>query len=92
MKVERKEGSAFKNLVDTAKVLKTGTSLRVGFFENSVYPNGQKVAEVATIQEYGAPSKNIPPRPFMRPTQENHGNEWMQALGMGLRADRKSVV
>ena len=40
-------------------------TVTVGFF-NEKYPDGKRVGKIATIQEYGAPEKNIPPRPFMR--------------------------
>lgn len=41
---------------------------KVGWVKPNKYPNGTSVAMVAAIQEFGAPSKNIPPRSFMRTT------------------------
>jgi len=38
--------------------------VRVGFFENAKYPDGTSVATIAAIQNFGAPSRGIPPRPF----------------------------
>lgn len=58
---------------------------KVGWFENSRYKDtetsktmieGQPVAQVAHWQEFGVASKNIPPRPFIRPTIANKSNEW----------------
>jgi hypothetical protein len=40
----------------------------IGFLKNKgvVYPSGITVAEVASIQEFGSETNNIPSRPFMR--------------------------
>lgn len=50
-------------------------TLKVGFFDNAKYPNGEYVAQVAFWNEYGTISKNgnrhIPPRPFMRNVTDN---------------------
>ena len=40
--------------------------LRVGFFATARYPDGTPVAQVAMINEYGAPRAKIPERPFFR--------------------------
>ena len=40
--------------------------VEVGFFESAKYEDGTPVAAVAAIHEFGAPSKNIPERPFFR--------------------------
>lgn len=46
-----------------------GKQSKVGWVKPNVYPKtGMSVAHVAAIQEFGAPSKNIPPRSFMRTT------------------------
>jgi len=56
-----------------------GLSGKVGWFEKSRYPEdqgGDFVAEIAAQNEYGNPSKNIPPRPFMRTTIIEKQNDW----------------
>ena len=40
--------------------------ISVGFFSTAKYQDGTKVAEVAAIQEFGAPNAGIPERPFFR--------------------------
>jgi hypothetical protein len=50
--------------------------VKVGFFESSVYPTGETVAEVAAQNEYGNPEEHIPARPFLRPTIANKKAEW----------------
>lgn len=57
---------------------------KVGWFGSNNYPNdGPPVAYVATIQEFGSPGQGIPPRPFMRTTAADKGNEWRDALLQG---------
>lgn len=77
MKVERKvtpQGENFyKAIKDLDKNKKVG---KVGWFKGAKYADGTQVAYVATIQEYGVPEKNIPPRPTMRPTIVAKQNEW----------------
>jgi len=77
LKVERKitpQGENFyKAIKDLDKNKKVG---KVGWFKGAKYADGTQVAYVATIQEYGVPEKNIPPRPTMRPTVSAKQNEW----------------
>jgi hypothetical protein len=61
---------------DTADKVRRGKTLRVGFLENATYPDGTSVAMVAAIQEFGAPSVGIPPRPFFRNMIAQHKGEW----------------
>ena len=60
-------------------------SARVGFLETAKYDTGTPVAHVAMIHENGVPEKNIPPRPFMRPTAERCRTKWKNAM-TGLAA------
>lgn len=41
-------------------------AVEIGFFESAKYPDGTSVPYVASIHEFGAPNRNIPPRPFFR--------------------------
>lgn len=52
---------------------------RVGWGEDSKYPDGTPVAYVAAIQELGYGP--IPPRPFMRPAETKNQNEWQAVAG-----------
>lgn len=69
-----------------AKVAKGGT-LRVGFLETARYPNGTPVAQVAAIQNFGAPAAGIPPRPFFTKFIEDNSGKWGDALGRLLAAN-----
>lgn len=59
---------------------------KVGWFENSKYEDGTHVAGIAAQNEYGNPSKNIPARPFLRPTVRAKQNEWKDIAMRGSRA------
>ena len=74
-------GQKFQQAMDAlAKKVSTPGTLRVGFFANARYPNGQPVAMVAAIQEYGAPKVGIPPRPFFRTMIAKKEKEWPGAI------------
>ena len=45
------------------------------------FPSG---ASVAAQNEFGAPAKKIPPRPFMRPTIKENKDEWVSILSKGV--------
>lgn len=69
-----------------ANLTKPGT-LRVGFLENATYPDGTPVAMIAAIQDYGAPSVGIPPRPFFRNMIADKQSEWPKAIELALKAN-----
>ena len=69
--------------IDLRKIGQAAEALRhvegkVGWFEKSKYPDGTPVALVAYIQEKGYLPKNIPPRPFLRPTAINNEEDWQK--------------
>lgn len=68
-------------LRDVAAKLATHDVLRVGFLEGAAYPDGTSVPLVAAIQEFGAPAKGIPPRPFFRNMIAAKSGGWGKALG-----------
>jgi hypothetical protein len=43
-------------------------------------------AFIAYIHEFGAPSVNIPPRPFIRPTVAEQQNNWVKIIAGGVKA------
>jgi phage gpG-like protein len=86
-KVVRVKSDIGKNLTVALKNLE-GKVAKVGWFEKSRYPESPNipVAYVAAIHEYGYPSKNIPARPFMRPTIAAKQTEWRSTVERGARA------
>jgi hypothetical protein len=88
MKVQRKAGPGAQQL----RVMLDGLAnkvARVGFFPSSKYEDGTSVAYVAAIQEFGAPSQGIPPRPFMRPTADAQRGAWQATARQGAQAVAK---
>jgi hypothetical protein len=67
----------------TRKVEKTGT-LRVGFLEGATDPDGTSVPMKAAILDFGAPSRNIPPRPFFRNMVAEKSDSWGDAMEQNL--------
>lgn len=58
--------------------------VRVGFFEHSKYPDGTPIAYVAAVQELGYGP--IPPRPFMRPAEQQNKVKWVAGIAKGVSA------
>ena len=69
-----------------ASQLDKGSVLRVGFLEGATYPDGTSVPMVAAINEFGAPSRGQPPRPFFRNMIAEHSEEWPDAIAANLKA------
>jgi hypothetical protein len=60
-------------------------AVRIGFLEGATYPDGKPVAMIAAIQEYGAPSRGIPSRPFFRNMISAKKGEWPAAVAGALK-------
>lgn len=76
-----------KRLAELATKVANPATLRVGFFESAKYPNGTPVAMIAAIQDFGAPSQGIPPRPFFRNMIAAKKGEWPAAIRGLLEAN-----
>jgi hypothetical protein len=75
-----------EKLAKLSKTVKSAKEVRVGFLENSgAEPNGINTATVAAIQEFGAPSRGIPPRPFFRTMIAKEEGHWGNDLGKILK-------
>ena len=77
------ESAESKKLFLAIKELKD-KGVKVGWVERQQY-QGKKitVAAVAAQNEFGNPSKNIPARPFMRPTVISKRNFWRKQVEFG---------
>lgn len=64
-----------------------GRVVQAGFFETETYPDGTLVAMVAAIQDFGAPSRGIPPRPFFRNAVASNKDAWPDELARVLVAE-----
>lgn len=94
--IEHKGSS--KALIDTGFLINSITQkimddqAFIGLLKTSVYKDGEDVANIGAIMEYGCTIKHpsgavivIPPRPFLHPTMEKYRDEvienYRQALG-----------
>lgn len=60
--------------------LSKAKTVKVGFLEKAKYPDGTSVALIAALQDFGAPSVGIPPRPFFRNMVAAKNGEWPEAV------------
>lgn len=78
--------AAAAHLEELARKLGTASKVRAGFTERARYPDGTPVAVAAAANNFGAPRKGIPPRPFFSNAIANNKPAWGQRLGLELRA------
>ncbi len=67
-------------LKQIAERLGKASEVKAGFMSGATYPDGTKVAMVAAIQNYGAPAKGIPPRPFFSGMVDKESPTWGDRL------------
>jgi hypothetical protein len=84
LKGGEKVAAYLKTVAD--KVSRPAT-LRVGFLSGATYPDGTPVAMIAAIDEFGAPSRGQPSRPFFRDMIAAKGPEWPEAIANLLKAN-----
>lgn len=65
--------------------LSKAQTLRVGFLEGRTYPDGTSVPMVAAVNEFGAPSRGQPPRPFFRRMIAKNSGDWPDAIEAALK-------
>lgn len=83
-----KGGTTYRQKLDEIrKALSKARTLRVGFMENATYPDGTSVPMVAAVNEFGAPSRGQPPRPFFRRMIKAKQGEWPGALRTLLKSN-----
>lgn len=79
-------------LRDLAAKVANPATLRAGFLENATYSSGESVAMIASLNEYGVPSRGQPPRPFFRQAIAKHKGEWPAAIAGLLKANNMDAV
>lgn len=88
-----KGGSALeKRLSELAAKVSRPANLSVGFIENSTYPDGTSVPMVAAIQEFGAPARKIPPRPYFRNMIADKSPGWGDAIAAVLEVNGYDAI
>lgn len=76
-----------KTLNEIARKLGKGGGVNIGFLEGATYPDGTSVAMVAAIQNFGAPARGIPPRPFFSNMVKEKSPEWGDQFAAVLEAN-----
>ena len=76
-----------RTLSDIARLASNAKEVRVGFLADATYPDGTSVPLIAAINEFGAPSRGQPPRPFFRRMVKAKQKEWPGAIGALLKAN-----
>jgi hypothetical protein len=78
-------------LTEIAAKISRPATLKVGFLSGASYPDGTSVALVAAVQEFGAPSRGIPSRPFFRNMIAAKSPGWPAAVAVNLKAKNYDV-
>mgnify|MGYP001579456364 CR=1 FL=1 len=87
MEVGLKGGDKLKaKLEELSRGLKAGAYVKVGFLAGATYPDGTSVAMVAVIQNFGAPSVGIPPRPYFSNMIAKESPHWGDDVAAALKA------
>jgi hypothetical protein len=74
-------GDRFETTLEMmARMMTNASAVHVGFLEEAKYPAGKSVAMIAAIQNFGAPSAGIPPRPFFTDMIKKRSPEWPKAI------------
>ena len=80
------------DLIKRIKAL-DGYQIKAGILKGATYPDtGQSVAQVAFWQEYGVPSRGIPPRSFIRSTEAAKLPEWRALRGDITKENLTTIV
>jgi hypothetical protein len=77
---------------DMARKVANPATLKVGFLSGAKYPDGTLVAIIASINEYGAPSRGQPPRPFFRNAVARYSPQWPKAIADLLKTNDYDAV
>lgn len=62
-------------------------SVKVGFLAGSTEEDGTSIPLIAAIQNFGAPSRGIPPRPFFSSMVREKRGEWGPLTAAALKAN-----
>jgi hypothetical protein len=77
-----------------AEKLSQPKTLRVGFLEGATYPDGQSVAMVAALDEFGHQAPNgemVGPWPFFRNMVHDESPSWAGKIARGMKANNYDV-
>lgn len=78
-------------LASLGKRLGKAHEVRVGFLENATYPDGTPVAQIAALNNFGAPAAGIPARPFFTNMVADKSGAWGDKFAKVLEAADNST-
>ncbi len=78
-------------LQELGRKLGRGGEVRVGYLSNARYPDGKSVALIGAIMEFGAPARNIPPRPAIRNMIAAKSPDWPASAAAILQHTNNDV-
>lgn len=74
-----------QRLAELSTRVSRAATLEVGFPSTADTPDGEPIAQYAAAQEFGAPSRGIPPRPFFRNMIAQESPQWGAMAGEVLK-------
>lgn len=81
------------NLRKLAKNISGKNTVEVGWFSDQTYENGEKISDIAALQEYGGEGNGgnrIPPRPFVRPAVAENEKKWKRQISREIKRQIKN--
>lgn len=74
----RQNSGAVAELI--TRVIGLRDSVIVGVPDGAVSPTGDSLSMIAAVHEFGSVTRNIPPRPFLRPSLRQNKNKYGRIL------------
>lgn len=87
MATVRGGAKAQAKIADFIHKIEAAKTVKIGFLEGATYPEGTSVPMVAAVNEFGAPSRGQPPRPFFRRMIAAKQGEWPSAIANLFKAN-----
>jgi hypothetical protein len=78
-------GDKYKAILE--KIARLKITARAGIPAGATTTSGMSIAKYAYWNEIGLPDRNLPARPFMRTTANEHQNEWCETLAGALKGE-----
>lgn len=84
-------GKLEQALAEIAAKISSKKTLRVGFLEGSTNQEGVSIPTYAAIDEFGAPSRGQPPRPYFRNFIQKYSPSWPKIIKNVLKGTDYNV-
>lgn len=84
-------GNIVNRLALYAEKFRDPPVVKVGFLESATYPDGTSVPTVAAVNEFGAPSRGQPPRPYFRRMITEKKSSWGDAIVLNYKDTGRDI-